>query len=121
MPGAAARPGGSAAQKNAVATAVVKKGKGLVKVNGSPIEIVEPALLRMKTFEPIMLIGQDKFAGVDVRVRVTGGGYTSQIYGALRARARAVGRLCDAPRSRARRNSDPAGDREGHRRIQPEV
>ncbi|GFQ03447.1 40S ribosomal protein s16 [Phtheirospermum japonicum] len=31
-------------------------------------------------FEPILLPGRHHFAGVDMRIRVKGGGYTSQIY-----------------------------------------
>jgi len=30
--------------------------------------------------EPILLLGKDRFKGVDIRVRVRGGGNTSQIY-----------------------------------------
>lgn len=44
-------------KKNAVAVATVRKGKGMVKVNGSPIEILEPRVLRIKVFEPILLLG----------------------------------------------------------------
>ena len=28
-----------------------------------------------------MLLGKDRFAGVDIRVRVKGGGHVSQLYG----------------------------------------
>ena len=42
---------------------------------------VEPEILRYKVFEPILLLGHDRFANVDIRIRVKGGGYTSQIYG----------------------------------------
>ena len=31
--------------------------------------------------EPIQLLGKDKFAEVDIRVRVKGGGHVAQIYG----------------------------------------
>ncbi len=31
--------------------------------------------------EPILLLGREKFMGVDIRVRVRGGGSVSQIYG----------------------------------------
>lgn len=67
-------------KKSAVAVAYCKKGKGLVKLNGSPIELVQPEILRYKVFEPILLLGQDAFAHVDIRIRCKGGGYTSQIY-----------------------------------------
>jgi small subunit ribosomal protein S16e len=33
--------------------------------------------------EPFLLLGKEKFAGVDIRVRVRGGGHVAQIYGKL--------------------------------------
>lgn len=77
-------------QKNAVAVAYCKRGAGLIKINGSPIELVEPAGLRIKTYEPILLLGKDKFANVDIRVRVKGGGYTAQIYAIRQAIAKSL-------------------------------
>jgi ribosomal protein S9 len=38
--------------------------------------------LRFKVFEPVLLLGRARFANVDMRVRVKGGGHVSQIYGA---------------------------------------
>merc|ERR1712070_114273 len=67
-------------KKTAVAVSYCKKGRGLIKINGCPIELVEPEILRYKVFEPILLLGRERFAGVDIRIRVKGGGYTSQIY-----------------------------------------
>ena len=69
-------------KKTAVAVAYCKKGRGLIKINGCPIELVEPEMLRYKVFEPILLLGRERFAIMDLRIRVKGGGYTSQIYGA---------------------------------------
>ena len=59
--------------------AYCKRGRGLIKVNGCPIELLEPAILRVKTFEPVLLLGPARFSNVDIRVRVRGGGYTSQV------------------------------------------
>jgi len=33
--------------------------------------------------EPILLLGKERFEGVDIRVRVKGGGHVSRIYGML--------------------------------------
>jgi small subunit ribosomal protein S16e len=77
-------------QKTATAVAYCKKGRGLIKVNGCPIELLEPEILRIKTFEPVLLLGQDKFAQVDIRIRVRGGGYTSQIYAIRQSIAKAI-------------------------------
>mmetsp|Transcript_22141 Transcript_22141/g.38035 ORF Transcript_22141/g.38035 Transcript_22141/m.38035 type:complete len:143 (+) Transcript_22141:57-485(+) len=77
-------------KKTAVAVAYCKKGKGLIKVNGSPIELLQPEILRYKVFEPILLLGRHRFADVDIRIRVKGGGYTSQIYAIRQAIAKSL-------------------------------
>ncbi|KAK4535698.1 hypothetical protein CDCA_CDCA05G1723 [Cyanidium caldarium] len=77
-------------KKTAVAVAHCKQGRGLIKVNGCPLNLVQPELLRAKVFEPLLLLGEDKFAGVDIRVRVRGGGYTSQIYAIRQAISKAI-------------------------------
>ena len=50
---------------------------------GSPLDLVQPETLRWKVAEPLLLLGKQRFANVDIRVRVKGGGHVSQIYGAL--------------------------------------
>lgn len=51
-------------KKNATAVAICKRGRGLIKVNSQPIELLEPEILRVKTFEPVLLLGQQRFANV---------------------------------------------------------
>ena len=46
--------------------------------------------MRFKVYEPLLIVGLDKFAGVDIRVRVTGGGQTSQIYAIRQAIAKSI-------------------------------
>lgn len=77
-------------KKNAVAVALFRKGSGTIRVNGVPIDLVEPAILRQKVLEPVLLLGQDKFAEFDVRIRVRGGGYTAQIYAIRLALAKSI-------------------------------
>merc|ERR1711988_376993 len=77
-------------KKSAVAVSYCKKGRGLIKINGCPIELVEPEMLRYKVFEPILLLGHERYACVDIRIRVKGGGYTSQIYAIRQAIAKSV-------------------------------
>ncbi|KAK9389951.1 ribosomal protein S9 [Lipomyces mesembrius] len=77
-------------KKSATAVAYAKAGKGILKVNGSPIALVEPEILRFKVYEPILIVGLDKFANIDIRVRVTGGGHVSQIYAIRQAIAKAI-------------------------------
>ncbi|MCJ1430064.1 40S ribosomal protein S16, partial [Sticta canariensis] len=76
--------------KPATAVAHCKQGKGLVKVNGKPLALAQPEILRFKVYEPLLILGLDKFAGVDIRVRVRGGGHTSQIYAIRQAIAKSI-------------------------------
>lgn len=53
---------------------IIKSAIGVVKVNGSPIELVEPAPLRTKALEPLLLLGSKRTGRLDIRVKVRGGG-----------------------------------------------
>ncbi|KAG6543155.1 hypothetical protein Mapa_015404 [Marchantia paleacea] len=61
-----------------------------MKINSCPIELVEPEILRFKAFEPILLLGHKRFGNVDMRIRVRGGGFTSQIYAIRQSIAKAL-------------------------------
>ena len=77
-------------KKNAIAVAYCKRGKGLLKVNGRPLEELEPKALQYKIQEPILLLGKNRFADVDIRIRVKGGGRTSQIYAIRQAISKSI-------------------------------
>merc|ERR1711862_785983 len=77
-------------KKTSVAVAYCKQGRGLIKINGCPIELVEPEILRYKVLEPVLLLGNDKFSEVDIRIRVRGGGHVSQIYAIRQALSKAI-------------------------------
>merc|ERR1711931_14890 len=77
-------------KKTATAVAHCKRGVGLIKVNGRPIDLVEPEALRYKVEEPILILGKDRFAGVDIRIRVRGGGHIAQIYAIRQALSKAL-------------------------------
>ena len=47
-------------------------------------------LIPLQVYEPLLLLGLDKFSMVDIRVRVTGGGHTSQIYAIRQAIAKSI-------------------------------
>lgn len=49
-------------KKTATAVAHAKEGKGLIRVNGQPISLVEPQILRWKVYEPVLVVGEDKFS-----------------------------------------------------------
>jgi small subunit ribosomal protein S16e len=77
-------------KKSAIAVGVCQKGHGLIKVNGVPIELVQPEVLRYKVYEPVLLLGAQRFANVDVRIKVQGGGSVAQIYAVRQALAKAI-------------------------------
>jgi len=77
-------------KKNAVAVASATPGKGSIRVNGKSLELIEPVALRTKVFEPVLLVGQEKFKDLTIRVRVRGGGSSNQIFAVRQAIARAL-------------------------------
>ncbi|EFN54747.1 hypothetical protein CHLNCDRAFT_58028 [Chlorella variabilis] len=78
------------AEKNAVAVAYVKRGKGEIRLNGSPLDLVQNDTLRWKVFEPVLLLGKQRFSNVDIRIRVKGGGQVSQIYAIRQAISKGI-------------------------------
>merc|ERR1712029_1058845 len=77
-------------RKTATAVAYCKRGKGLIRVNGKPLTEVEPKALQHKLLEPVLLLGQDRFADVDVRIRVKGGGRIAQVYAIRQALSKSL-------------------------------
>merc|ERR1712141_467224 len=77
-------------KKTATAVAFCKRGNGLIKVNGRPLDLVEPSTLRMKVQEPVLIIGAERFAGIDIRVSVKGGGQIAQIYAIRQAISKGI-------------------------------
>ena len=77
-------------KRNATAVAHCKTGRGLIKVNGRPLDLVQPKGLKLKVYEPILILGQDRFSPVDIRVRVKGGGQSAQIYAIRQAIAKSL-------------------------------
>merc|ERR1712141_579234 len=53
-------------------------------------EQVEPKALQYKLQEPVLLLGKDRFADVDVRIRVKGGGRIAQIYAIRQALSKSL-------------------------------
>ena len=46
--------------------------------------------MRFKVYEPILVACEDAFSAIDIRLRVKGGGHTSQVYAIRQAIAKAV-------------------------------
>jgi len=69
----------SGKRKTAVARATVKAGKGRVRVNSEPIEILQPALSRRKAMEPLIIAdAMNRLGKVDINILTQGGGIMGQ-------------------------------------------
>ena len=77
-------------KKTATAIAYCKEGNGLIKLNGVPLGLVGTETLKAKLMEPLLLIGEENYKKLDIRLRVHGGGHVSQIYAIRQAIAKAV-------------------------------
>jgi small subunit ribosomal protein S9 len=79
----------SGKRKTAIARATVKDGKGRVRINSVPLEVLEPELARLKMMEPLELAG-DRTVKVDIDVNVNGGGVMGQAAATRTAIARGL-------------------------------
>jgi small subunit ribosomal protein S16e len=77
-------------KKNATAVAHATTGSGFIKVNGKPLNLLEPASLRLKVYEPILLLGANRFKDLNIRVRVRGGGAACQVMAIRQAISKSI-------------------------------
>ena len=68
----------SGKKKTAIARATVRDGGGRVRIDGRPVELVEPELARLKMMEPFRIAEDDLRERVDIDVTVQGGGFSGQ-------------------------------------------
>ncbi len=87
----------SGKRKSAIARAVIKEGKGKVRINGTPVELWEPELARLTIMEPILLAGNKFTDKIDINIRVRSGGYMGQAQAVRIALARAIDRFFKNP------------------------
>jgi len=80
-------------RKTAVARVTIKEGKGEVRINKKPLEIMEPEVVRTKISEPLFIASQlpdVDIEGIDVTVNVKGGGFMGQAEAVRTAIARGL-------------------------------
>ncbi|MGQ4891093.1 MAG: 30S ribosomal protein S9 [Candidatus Njordarchaeia archaeon] len=87
----------SGKRKTAVATAVVKPGTGIVRINGRRLEAIENKYIRELIAEPLLLIGKLR-EQINIKVRVKGGGFSGQAQAARTAIAKAIVKYFDDPK-----------------------
>lgn len=80
-------------RKTAVARVTIKEGKGVVRINKKPLEIIEPEVVQAKLAEPLFVASQFPdidTESIDVEVTVNGGGFIGQAEAARTAIARGL-------------------------------
>lgn len=80
----------SGKRKTATARAVARPGVGRIRINRTPLEILEPEISREKIREPLLQVGDDVWKQLDIDVKVLGGGYMGQAEAARMAVANAL-------------------------------
>jgi len=79
----------SGKRKTSIARATLSPGKGIIRINGTLLEHWNPGMNQMKVREPI-LIAAGAADNMDVRIRVEGGGVSSQAEACRLALARSL-------------------------------
>ncbi len=80
----------SGKRKTAIARATVRAGKGRVRINNVPVEILEPKISREMILEPLRQAGDEVWKQLDIDIKVSGGGYMGQAEATRTAIARAL-------------------------------
>lgn len=80
----------SGKNKTAIARATITKGTGSTRINKKPIEIYDPEFAKLKILEPLMLAGEKVVSGIDINVKVSGGGIIGQANAVRTAIARGI-------------------------------
>ena len=81
----------SGKRKRAIARATLKtEGNGITRINGVPIQKIQPQLARMKVKELLIIVKHDKLDEVDININVQGGGVTGQMDAAQIALSRVI-------------------------------
>ena len=78
-----------ATRKTASAHVYITKGKGKVRVNNVPIDMIEPTVVREVILTPLEISGELRNT-VDISVKVKGGGFMGQAYATATGITRAL-------------------------------
>jgi small subunit ribosomal protein S9 len=87
----------SGKRKTAIARATFRPGKGVIRINSLILDVFSTELARMKIGEPLTLI-PTALEGVDVAIKVRGGGVMGQAEAARTALARGIVQWHSDPR-----------------------
>jgi small subunit ribosomal protein S9 len=80
----------SGKRKTATARATLRMGKGRIRINNVPLEVLEPRASRSKIMEPLLQVDSELRNQVDINIKVVGGGFMGQAEAARMALARGL-------------------------------
>ena len=80
----------SGKRKCAIARATLRPGTGIVRVNHTPIDKIQPYLAKMKIQELMAIVDDEKLKTINIDVIVEGGGTLGQIEAARISISRAI-------------------------------
>ena len=80
----------SGKRKTAIAKAIIREGKGRIRINNIPLEIYQPEIAREKIREPLLLAGVEIWKKLDIMIKVKGGGFMGQAEASRIALARGL-------------------------------
>jgi len=80
----------SGKRKTAIAKAIIREGKGRIRINNIPLEIYQPEIAREKIREPLLLAGDEIWKKLDIKIKVRGGGFMGQAEASRMALARGL-------------------------------
>jgi len=80
----------SGKRKTAIAKAIIREGKGRIRINNTPLEIYQPEIAREKIREPLLLAGDEIWKKLDIKIKVKGGGFMGQAEASRIALARGL-------------------------------
>ncbi|MGB9135228.1 MAG: 30S ribosomal protein S9 [Candidatus Bathyarchaeia archaeon] len=80
----------SGKRKTATARATLRTGRGRIRINNTPLEILEPQASRLKIMEPLLQVDSELRNQVDINVKVSGGGFMGQAEAARMAVAKGL-------------------------------
>jgi small subunit ribosomal protein S9 len=80
----------SGKRKTATARATLRVGRGRIRINNVPLEVLEPRASRLKIMEPLLQVDSELRNQVDINIKIVGGGFMGQAEAARMALARGL-------------------------------
>jgi small subunit ribosomal protein S9 len=76
-------------RKTCRAVATISKGRGKVRINNIPVELLQPAVAKELVMTPLLIIGELRNK-IDINVNVEGGGFMGQAFASAVAISKAL-------------------------------